>query len=86
MQHFMRQLSIHFRRAAKKIELDHRYLFQNHAFEEEDIFGGYGERNLRRLLRIREDVDPDEVFQKLQPGYFKLGTQPEEKSHLKTEL
>lgn len=50
----------------------HRYIFQNHAFEGQDVFGGYGEKSLERLQRIRREVDGDAVFQRLQPGYFKL--------------
>jgi len=55
--------------------MHHRYLFQNHAFEEQDVFSGYGEKSLKRLRKIRRDVDPDGVFQRLQPGFFKLGEQ-----------
>jgi hypothetical protein len=51
----------------------HRYIFQNHAFEEQDVFTGYGPYNLQRLHSIQRAVDPKGVFQLLQPGYFKLG-------------
>lgn len=61
---------------AKKYGLYHRFIFQNHAFEEEDVFGSYGRENLRRLRQIRRKVDPEGVFQILQPGYFKLGFEP----------
>jgi Berberine and berberine like len=59
--------------AAKVHGAYHRFIFQNHAFEEEDVFGSYGRENLRRLREIRQKVDPEGVFQILQPGYFKLG-------------
>lgn len=59
--------------AAKRRGVHHRFLFQNHAFEEEDVFTGYGETNLQRLRSIRQRVDPQGIFQTLQPGYFKLG-------------
>lgn len=59
--------------AAKSRGVHHRFLFQNHAFEEEDVFASYGETNLQRLRSIRKRVDPDGIFQTLQPGYFKLG-------------
>ncbi|KAE9369157.1 FAD-binding domain-containing protein, partial [Stipitochalara longipes BDJ] len=58
--------------AAKEHGAYHRFIFQNHAFEEEDVFGSYGLENLRRLRQIRQKVDPEGVFQILQPGYFKL--------------
>jgi hypothetical protein len=62
--------------AAKEHGVYHRFIFQNHAFEEEDVFGSYGRENLRRLRQIRQKVDPEGVFQILQPGYFKLGLEP----------
>ena len=61
---------------AKEHGLYHRFIFQNHAFEEEDVFGSYGRENLMRLHQIRQKVDPEGVFQILQPGYFKLGFEP----------
>jgi hypothetical protein len=73
MTKFMRQLIARFRLTAEEKGVLHRYIFQNHAFEEQDVFLGYGGKSLNRLRRIRRDVDPDGVFQKLQPGYFKLG-------------
>ena len=54
--------------AAKRLGWLHRFIFQNHAFEDEDAFAGYGEENLRRLRGIRRRVDPEGVFQRLQPG------------------
>jgi hypothetical protein len=73
MTNFMRRLTTRFRQRAQEMEMLHPYLFQNHAYEEQDVFSGYGDENLRRLRRIRRQVDPEGVFQKLQPGYFKLG-------------
>jgi hypothetical protein len=78
----MRQLSSRFRQAAKDLDQHHPYIFQNHAFYEEDVFAGYGEQNRRRLWKIRKDVDPKGVFQKLQPGFFKLGYGPEDEEEL----
>jgi hypothetical protein len=73
MTKFMRQLIARFRQTAEEKGMLHRYVFQNHAFEEQDVFLGYGGKILNGLRRIRRDIDPDGVFQKLQPGYFKLG-------------
>jgi len=69
----MRTLSTRFRHVAEQLGLDHRYIFQNHAWEEEDVFRGYGEVNRRRLREVWKSVDPEGVFQRLMPGFFKLG-------------
>lgn len=66
--------------AAKRRGVHHHFLFQNHAFEEEDVFASYGETNLRRLRSVRERVDPYGIFQTLQPGYFKLEVRNEQKN------
>ncbi|KAK5170588.1 uncharacterized protein LTR77_005177 [Saxophila tyrrhenica] len=57
---------------AKELGLDHRYLYQNYASHEQDVMASYGEENLERLRSISREFDPEQVFQKLQPGYFKL--------------
>ena len=57
---------------AKHIGADHRYLYQNYADISQNVFSSYGEENLRRLSVISKKYDPEQVFQKLQPGYFKL--------------
>ena len=43
------------------------------AMQSQDVFGGYGEENRKRLIAISERYDPRGVFQRLQPEYFKLG-------------
>lgn len=58
---------------AKRKGLFHRYLYQNYASHDQDVFAGYGEENLQRLKDISQKYDPNGVFQRLQPGYFKLG-------------
>lgn len=59
--------------AAKKLGVHNRYIYQNYAARGQDVFAGYGEANQRRLIEISKKYDPKGVFQKLQPGYFKLG-------------
>lgn len=58
---------------AKNRGLFHRYIYQNYAGKNQDVFAGYGEENLQRLRDISRRYDPNGVFQRLQPGYFKLG-------------
>ncbi|ORY02756.1 hypothetical protein BCR34DRAFT_605485 [Clohesyomyces aquaticus] len=57
---------------AKEQNLDHRYLYMNYASQFQDPIKGYGEANVDRLRAIAKAYDPEGVFQRLQPGYFKL--------------
>ena len=59
--------------AAKEMGLEHRYIYQNYAYQGQDVFKGYGDENLAKLRAVSRKYDPEAVFQKLQPGYFKLG-------------
>ncbi|KAL8685431.1 MAG: hypothetical protein Q9218_007764 [Villophora microphyllina] len=59
--------------AAKKLGVYNRYIYQNYAAKGQDVFAGYGTNNRRRLINVSKKYDPRGVFQKLQPGYFKLG-------------
>ena len=52
--------------------LGHRYIYQNYASLEQKVFLGYGPHSYDKLNDVREKYDPRGVFQKLQPGYFKL--------------
>lgn len=57
---------------AQEMGTSHPYIYQNYASRAQEVFEGYGEENLQRLRAISERWDSDGVFQKLQPGYFKL--------------
>ncbi|KAK2599014.1 hypothetical protein QQS21_005548 [Conoideocrella luteorostrata] len=61
-----------FSSAAKARGLDHPFLYQNYASAQQDVFGSYGKANLAKLKAIQAKYDPTKVWQKLQPGYFKL--------------
>lgn len=52
--------------------LGHRYIYQNYASLEQKVFLGYGPHNYEKLVDVSKKYDPKGVFQKLQPGYFKL--------------
>lgn len=58
--------------AAKARGLDHPYLYQNYASQKQSVFASYGEANLAKLRSISKRYDPDQILQRLQPGYFKL--------------
>lgn len=57
---------------AKERDLFHPFVYQNYANISQDVFGGYGEKNRAKLLDIQGKYDPERVFAKLQPGFFKL--------------
>ncbi|KAL8992317.1 MAG: hypothetical protein Q9169_007195, partial [Polycauliona sp. 2 TL-2023] len=57
---------------AREMGLGNKYVYQNYASLDQDVFAGYGEENRRRLVEISRKYDPDRIFQNLQPGYFKL--------------
>lgn len=57
---------------AKSMDLHHRFIYMNYATLDQDVFGGYGAENRERLKRVQEKYDPEGVFKRLQPGYFKL--------------
>lgn len=59
--------------AASAAGLLNRYVYQNYASFKQDVFPSYGPENLARLKAVSKKYDPAQVFQKLQPGYFKLG-------------
>jgi FAD/FMN-containing dehydrogenase len=56
----------------KEMGLWHRFLYQNYAGKEQKVFEGYGPENRARLLQIQQRYDPQGVFKRLQPGYFKV--------------
>ncbi|KAL1618639.1 hypothetical protein SLS54_007074 [Diplodia seriata] len=61
---------------ARSMGLGHEYVYMNYASQYQDPIAGYGQENKDRLVAIAEKYDPESVFQKLQPGYFKLGAAP----------
>lgn len=61
---------------AEKRGLASRYLYMNYASRYQDVIAGYGSSNKARLQSIAKKYDPKQVFQKLQPGYFKLDGAP----------
>jgi hypothetical protein len=60
---------------AKRRDMVNDYLYMNYASQYQDVIGSYGE-STDRLKSVAKKYDPTEVFQKLQPGYFKLNGPP----------
>lgn len=63
--------------AAKAKGKDMGYLYMNYASPWQDPIAGYGAANKAKLQSISKKYDPAGVFEKLQPGYFKLGGAPQ---------
>ncbi len=58
--------------AAQDEGLANRFLYQNYAALSQDVFASYGEANLKKLRAVSKKYDPFQVYQKLQPGHFKV--------------
>ncbi|KAI4672235.1 hypothetical protein J4E85_009603 [Alternaria conjuncta] len=58
---------------AKSKGLDNDYIYMNYASEFQDPLASYGSANVAKLIAVSKKYDPAQVFQKLHPGYFKLG-------------
>ncbi|KAI3401489.1 hypothetical protein diail_10923 [Diaporthe ilicicola] len=52
------------------------YVYMNYASQFQDVVSSYGPENKAALKRIATKYDPAGVFQRLQPGYFKLDRAP----------
>ncbi|KAF2996221.1 hypothetical protein E8E13_002600 [Curvularia kusanoi] len=61
---------------AKKRGLYSRYIYMNYAGPYQNVVPGYGDANLEKLKDIAKKYDPHAVFQKLQPGGYKLEGAP----------
>ncbi|KAF2726626.1 FAD binding domain-containing protein [Polyplosphaeria fusca] len=61
---------------AEKRGLQDEYIYMNYASQYQDVVGGYGAANQERLRSVAKSYDPAGVWQKLQPGYFKLDGAP----------
>jgi hypothetical protein len=67
--------------AAAKATGKHKdYLYMNYASPWQDPVAGYGAANKAKLQQISKKYDPSGVFEKLQPGYFKLVGAPKSDS------
>ncbi|EHK19936.1 uncharacterized protein TRIVIDRAFT_193312 [Trichoderma virens Gv29-8] len=55
----------------------HRYQYLNYAANYQDVYGGYGEENRKRLLEIRAKYDPEGLMSILRPGIIQLSGQQE---------
>jgi len=61
-----------FKQLASVKGLLHRYIFTNYAYEQEDVFKGYGEESQANLNAASKKWDPEGIFQMGVPGGFKI--------------
>lgn len=61
---------------AKSKDLDNDFIYMNYGSQFQDPIASYGAANKDKLKAISRKFDPQQVFQKLQPGYFKLDNGP----------
>lgn len=61
---------------AKAKDLDYPYIYMNYGSRFQDAVAGYGPENVQKLKKIARKYDPVQVFQRLQPGHFKLDHGP----------
>jgi len=48
------------------------FIYLNYASLDEPVYEGYGAENLAKLKAVKERYDPENVFGRFWPGYFKL--------------
>lgn len=48
------------------------YIFMNDASWDQDVIAHYGSESVQRLLNVQEKYDPEQIFQRLVTGGFKL--------------
>ncbi|KAF4966899.1 hypothetical protein FSARC_5463 [Fusarium sarcochroum] len=61
---------------AKSRGVNNDYVYMNYASQFQDVIASYGSENKAKLKSISKKYDPQQVFQVLQPGYFKLDRAP----------
>ncbi|KAJ5951322.1 uncharacterized protein N7479_009735 [Penicillium vulpinum] len=61
---------------AKVVGVYNEYIYMNYAGMFQDAIAGYGAANKAQLKNIAKKYDPREIYQVLQPGYFKLEGSP----------
>ncbi|ETN43880.1 uncharacterized protein HMPREF1541_11011 [Cyphellophora europaea CBS 101466] len=62
--------------AAKSRNAYRDYLYMNYASQFQAVVPSYGAANQQRLKQVATKYDPTGVYQRLQPGYFKLDGAP----------
>lgn len=61
---------------AKRRNLYEDYIYMNYGSQFQAVIPSYGAANQQRLKQVSSKYDPTGVYQRLQPGYFKLDGAP----------
>lgn len=61
---------------ARRRGLDNGYVYMNYASQYQDVISSYGDENKAKLKKIAVRYDPQQVYQGLQLGYFRLDRAP----------
>ncbi|KAI4908395.1 hypothetical protein J4E90_009020 [Alternaria incomplexa] len=61
---------------AVKLGVQNDWVYMNYAAMFQDVIASYGSDSKSKMKTVASKYDPKEVFQKLQPGYFKLDRAP----------
>jgi hypothetical protein len=61
---------------SEKLGVQNDWVYMNYAAQFQDVIASYGPASKSKLKTIAKKYDPKEVFQTLQPGYFKLDRAP----------
>jgi hypothetical protein len=59
-------------KVAREMGAYHPFVYQNYAHESQNPFGSYGEKNRMKLRDIQKNYHKLVVFNRLQPGYFRV--------------
>ncbi|KAJ7605457.1 hypothetical protein DFH06DRAFT_1348718 [Mycena polygramma] len=57
---------------AKKRELFEPWIYLNYALPDQDVFASFGAANEQKMISLKKQYDPENVFGQLWPGGFKL--------------
>lgn len=58
--------------ALGKKGLSHPFIYMNDAHGYQDVFAGYGQKEVKRLKKIREQYDPERLWKKGLVGGYKI--------------
>lgn len=55
-----------------KKDLAHKFIYMNDAAGYQDVFAGYGDKELKKLKKIRNAYDPERLWKKGLVGGYKV--------------
>jgi hypothetical protein len=61
---------------AREMGREKEYMYMPYSGPYQEVVQGYGRENVERLKKVKSRFDPRGVWEKLQPGYFKLEGAP----------